>query len=937
MAFGAIGNLFLQQGVPYAPAASVTLLRPPSDADSFVGRSGELEGVLALLSPGGSGGSCRETVGAITGMAGIGKTALARRAGGLAVEQGWFTGGAVFVDLRGYDADEERISPSQVFASLLYMLGMPHGAVPKDPSEQAAAYHALLDRRAAEERRVLVVLDNAASNDQFRDLLPRHKEHRGLVTSRDWITTPDIMHFELNVLSVDASLDLLKSAIGGDRAGSPRVTENDALLALVEVCGRVPLAVEIASATLVDEPWLSVGALVEELADTSLRAKEFQHGERAIYAAFDRYWKRIQVRDSEVADFLARLTLNPGPDFSDDAAAALAGRPMVAVRPWLRMLRQAGMVQRTTDGRWRMHDLVRAYARRHLPGDSVDTCIWRLLDYYLHTASEADRLLTGGSNGATKETFSGKSEALAWFDRERANLVAAVALARENGSHLSVGRLAARLASYLGLRGRLADWFTVNENALQSARQLAVAGERHKAVVYWQGAVALQNLGDALIDAEYFEDAIDALQESYGLFRYLNYEPGEAHVLHNAGVAMNDAGRFDDAITVLWRAIVMYRKYDDKENEGRAQLCLSFSLWRAGRLSGAVTCSRRAASIFAKLSRRDVECLKLEGIALERLGVVLVELANFEGAIVPLRRAATCLRKAGNRGLEIEVCIRLAMALRKTGRDEEARVNFRRAAAVCRVLAAERQAGDEPMVAVMYLQKRVGIYRTIGESISLGRALCELGMALRGVRRFRDAVNVLRDSADIWHKLNKSRSEGYAREALGKTLFDDGNLDDAVESFSRAVEIYRRLGELEKEANVQLHLGKLWRASREFDNSIEPLRRAAWLFSKSGNRLDKEADALRNLGDSQLQEGYVDDAALVFQRAAAVWKELGTEPQEGEACWNCGHAFKMLGRYHESRVSLERALELARKAGNSKLETAIEGVLASVLQSLEVS
>jgi len=149
----------------------------------FVGRDGPVGELLGLLDPNRQGPGTTTVVSAVAGLAGVGKTALARHAASIAVGRGWFPGGAVLVDLHGYDP-AGRVEAAQTFGPLLRALGVDGEEVPPVEAEQAAAYHQLLAGLAEQGRPVLLVLDNVSGPQQVADLLPAHRLHRVVVTSR---------------------------------------------------------------------------------------------------------------------------------------------------------------------------------------------------------------------------------------------------------------------------------------------------------------------------------------------------------------------------------------------------------------------------------------------------------------------------------------------------------------------------------------------------------------------------------------------------------------------------------------------------------------------------------------------------------------------------------------------------------------------------------
>jgi len=156
----------------------------PGDVDAFTGRVGELAALDKLAAvtgpPGGTGqagAGPAPTVICVSGTADVGKTALAvhwaRRV------RATFPDGQLYVNLRGYDPGQP-VPAGDALAGFLRALGVPGQDIPRDVDERAAAYRTLLD-----DRRILVMLDNASAVEQVRPLLPGSPSSLVLVTSRD--------------------------------------------------------------------------------------------------------------------------------------------------------------------------------------------------------------------------------------------------------------------------------------------------------------------------------------------------------------------------------------------------------------------------------------------------------------------------------------------------------------------------------------------------------------------------------------------------------------------------------------------------------------------------------------------------------------------------------------------------------------------------------
>ncbi|WP_441249804.1 hypothetical protein [Kitasatospora sp. McL0602] len=336
----------------------------------FVGREQQLTELAEALAADGE----LVTVSALSGLGGVGKTALAVEAAYRVKDR--FPGGVLFIDLRGYDSS--RLSPEQALDTLLHALGeeVPPGLVAKE--------HLYRSRLAALPDPLLLVADNASAADQITPLLPGDPRHRVLVTSRhtlaDRTLTP--RHLSIDVLTEPEAVALLTELAGPD----PAYAE------LARLCGRLPLALRIAAALLTDR---SPAELVADLTDARERLTELDFGsDFAIRATFDLSYRHLTL---EEARLFALLALNPGPDIGLPAATVLADRTERQTARLLRSLTRAHLVTRSGD-RYSFHDLVRLYAADCEVEDAADAQ-QRVVSYYIDTAAEIQAARLPGLQG----------------------------------------------------------------------------------------------------------------------------------------------------------------------------------------------------------------------------------------------------------------------------------------------------------------------------------------------------------------------------------------------------------------------------------------------------------------------------------------------------------------------------------------------------------
>ncbi|WP_167517344.1 AfsR/SARP family transcriptional regulator [Micromonospora orduensis] len=329
----------------------------PPGAQDFCGREQELRelaGLLAETSP----SAPQRTL--LTGMPGVGKSALALRAAHLC--RGEFPDGQLYADLGGTRGNAT--DPGDVLGWFLRSLGNAEEAIPRRLDERECLYRSQLAGR-----RVLVVLDNSANYPQVRPLLPGDPSCRVILTCRGRLSElPGVTRVEVGILDPAQALELFATIVGSRRVAA----ELGAAHRIVQLCGRLSIGIRVAAARLIARPHWSLRYLAQRLADERFRLNELRLGTLDVRARIEGSYQELEI-ESQVA--LRRLALLNTADFPIGAAARVLGvTPRVGeeVAESLvdaRLLEIAG-----SDGgrrqRHRFHDLVRVFAREK--ADPVD-------------------------------------------------------------------------------------------------------------------------------------------------------------------------------------------------------------------------------------------------------------------------------------------------------------------------------------------------------------------------------------------------------------------------------------------------------------------------------------------------------------------------------------------------------------------------------------
>jgi tetratricopeptide (TPR) repeat protein/transcriptional regulator with XRE-family HTH domain len=645
----------------------VALHQLPADVAGFIGRESQLDQLRAVIGDYTGREGVPVVISAIAGMAGVGKSALALH---LAHELApRFPDAQLYVDLYGYEP-HQRLSPAQVLDRFLRALGMADEVLPTGVEEQASRYRALLA-----DKRALVLLDNASSAEQVRPLLPGSSSCVVLITSRDrlagLVATEGARLLSLDVLAPEEAVDLLARVAGRDRVlAEPKEADEVARL-----CGYLPLAVRIAAARLATRPAMRIFQLAELLASKQ-RLSELTAGDRQVRASFSLSYEDL---DRAAARMFRFLGLVPGPDFGPGVAAELAATSLEEAEGLLETLVDVHLVEAATDqGRYRFHDLLRLYARERVEAEESDdnreAALQRVLEWYLRTADAADRLLAPARRHLPrsalaerpKPLFASPPQALAWFEAERASLVAATHQAAECGFHVIAWQLPDALWMCLIYRPRWIDWRDIQEAGVAAARK---AHDRRAEA--WM----LTSLATPLRGRRRFDEAAHCLQRSLEICQELDDRPTESRALRHLGLIYSDQGKPNEAVEYLQRSVAMSREIGDRAGEGTALEWLGNAYRRLGQLGQAMESHKQVHTIFHELGDRRGES-KLQ------LGEVYLDMRRYEEAIDCFTQARAIGREFGDRLHEAWALTSLGLALQQTGKSDASRACWEEALAI---------------------------------------------------------------------------------------------------------------------------------------------------------------------------------------------------------------------------------------------------------------
>ncbi|MDI1460898.1 BTAD domain-containing putative transcriptional regulator [Catellatospora sp. KI3] len=640
---------------------------PPAQLPPRIGHFTGRDGELAVLD--GLHGAAAE-VGVVCGPAGIGKTALAVQWAHRAADR--CPDGQLYVDLRGHDP-AAALPVAEALAQLLAGLGVPAAEIPAELTARLGLY-----RSAVHRRRVLVLLDDAADADQVSSLVPPAPSLL-LVTSRNRLTGLAVDHavsaVHLDVLHPGDALALLRRVLGADRVAA----EPAAARRLTELCGGMPLALRIAAAKLAAGPHGLIDAFNAELADGRLDALSVPGDSRSIRAVFASAYRALSPA---AARLFGRLGRHPGPTFAVSLAVALAEAPPGGGRAALDELAAAHLVVEVARGRYRFHDLIRAYAFEVAEPVEAARAETRIFEWYLAVGDAANRVFSPARNRAGMISAQPPIEvpfpadhaaALAFVDGEYASVPAVLDLAARRGADRDTWRLAYLFTGFFTLRGHNGARVDAARLGLAAARRLADPDA--EAVLRSLLGLACHAVGDHEQALAHFGTALTLVTAAGDL-------AGQAMVLNNIGHARTALGLLASAMEAFTQALALRSADADHadvatllNNIGHLHIQLGEPALAREHLLRALALARRLG-----LPRH-------EACYLMSLGQAHRADRDPDAALEHLSAALAIRRELGERRLEADTLNELGLASRDRGDRVAASAHFRGALALARELA----------------------------------------------------------------------------------------------------------------------------------------------------------------------------------------------------------------------------------------------------------
>ncbi|WP_410585862.1 AfsR/SARP family transcriptional regulator [Amycolatopsis sp. lyj-23] len=640
---------------PEEPPPAVPRHLPAGIAD-FTGRDTQIAEIKDRLS--GERDPFAVRIVSIAGRGGVGKSSLAIR---IAHELGdAYPDGHLYADLR--EPGDDRTP--ELHARFLRALGVLGTAVPEDRRERAEMY-----RTRTAGKRLLVVLDDVADEEQVLPLLPGSPSCAVIVTSRARLSGLSGAHsVDVDVFDAGQALELLVRIIGPDRVAA----EREAAVELVDFCDGLPLALRIAGARLASRPHWRIGDLVRRLGDEAGRLDELAHRGIELRSNIALTYHSLDARGQRLFRLIA---LVEAPDFPAWTAAALLDTDLLAASEVLESLVDAQVLDTVVypgehEVRYRFHDLIRVYARERLleseTGEDRHEALTRLLGGWLELAEDAHRKDYGGDytvlhGDAPRWRPPGEAvpvNPLVWWETERRAVPAAIRQAAAAGLDELCWDLALTSVTMFEAKGYFDEWHETSRLALELAER--AGNDRGRAAM-------LYSLGSLHLAQRRLEKAEECFAEALTIFARQGADHGRALVLRNA--AFIDWLRRD--------RVASLRKYDEALDLMRAagdRIGAAHVLCNLARIridDGAESHATHLLDEALAISRH-AGCLRVEAQVLYRFTELHLQADKIDLARAALHRVLRIVRQIGDRVGEAYALHGLGLVRYREGRLDNA-------------------------------------------------------------------------------------------------------------------------------------------------------------------------------------------------------------------------------------------------------------------------
>lgn len=803
--------------VPTGPPTDVPPRRNLPQQPLLVGRRSELRALTSMITDKGAHGGSVVTVEAVSGMAGVGKTALVVAAAHLLAER--YPDGQLYIDLHGHSPAQEPLTARAALATLLRLLGAPAFSIPAELEGRTALWRTMLA-----ERRVVIILDDATGPEQVGPLLPSGSPSLTIIASRRHLTgIPQALSVPLDVLSKEDAITLFRGFAGEERTRDIAETAR-----IVSLCGCLPLAIELVAHRFRARTSWTLGVLAERLARSPGRLAEIHTAdqEQEMTRAFALSYRALTAQQRTA---FRCLGLHPGPDFTVAAAAALLGLPQGETERLLEGLLACHLLREPVPDRYRYHDLLSEYAYGLSNSEDSDQerreAVARLTDFYVTTADLADRMAYPRRvrldsptplQPTSQPPLPDPAAARSWLAAERGNLLAVEEHVRRAGAPEPAAQLACTLAGFLQaecywqdakkpLQRAVTHWDRTNDNEPALCHALIAL------------CAADASLGD-------YAEATEAGERALKLARALGDGPAEAEALRVLGTLNWHLGENRRALVLLQKSFAIKSLAGDIWDKARSRNNIAVTMLFLGERGRALAHFRDALAGFREAGDKTASAQTLNNMG---------ELQMHAGELISARRSfeesLSFLEFDGSRYDRATVRRNLAEALTESGEPAAALVMF------SATLAEFRSLGDRKSQA----ETLVGI----------GEAHWRLGSVEESRRQLLEALKIAQDIGAAHHEVEALRR-------LGRADLAGGRLTVATDRLRAAVAVATRTHDVDEETSARTLLAEVRLAAGDADEARMTLRQAFQLVRHRNNidarRISRRLNEIERICDDSL-------------------------------------------------------------------------------------
>jgi DNA-binding SARP family transcriptional activator/tetratricopeptide (TPR) repeat protein len=761
----------------------------PPEMVEFVGRDEELS---LLIQPPGDG----PRISVIEGMAGVGKTALAIHAARTAAAQ--YPDGTFYLNFHTHDPGLPTLDAAEALHRLLRMLTAPATRIPDAIGEGTALLRAQLSRR-----RAIVILDDAAGPEQIQPLLPSSGQSLFLITTRRTLSgLPGVDALTLDVLPMADAIALFRRV-----AGQSRAHDEDAAATAVQLCGRLPLAIQLAAGRLAHDYPPRLADLIEELSQSPVPTPDAASPQ--VMSAFDVSYRSLEPDHQR---FFRRLGVSPCASISLAAAAALGGVTLPEAQQALAALLDHHLLARAPGAQFRFHDLIREYAALRATREDSEPerrrAVSRLLNYYLSAADQADQVLHPfrrrmpvlvSRPAPATPALSAKDGAADWLESEWRNILQAAQYAGRHEWKQKCADLIHVLGGFLEARAYWDEAITAHTLAVQAGRDLVDPA---------RVAQASLELSEVCQQIGRHDTALPLAEEAMEIYRSLGDQRGVAQALDQVGLAHQRAGRSRESLAYFTEARALYGGAEDPHGVADTLSHSGIASWQLGRYRGAMEILREALEMY-----RAAGDQRGEAKTLNNLGRMQLNFGYHRDALDGYQKALEIFREIGVAQSEAILYHNIGALYYYKGSYDEGLAAYRRA------LAIYREIGDLPNEAdvlndIGTIFQSAECYdealichdkaKAIAEEIG---NLRQQVTALRGIAGVRRGCGVYGEATDLYHsalKLAREIGDPYEEakilEGIAETTLSTLRPVEARIVFRQALDIFERLGVPEAES-----------------------------------------------------------------------------------------------------------------------------------------